>query len=204
MRSAYESRARSMSSPLLARWKRSQRKPTFCAPVSCTRSRTRMTSSAVRSGYGFGPLTGSSSTLAPIRLATVAAAASCSTPSSSCWSGEDSGTRFPYSALKARTPSRSPMPTVTSRLSRNSAVRAGTDSTPQSGPARSPAKKFSPMSDTPALCTASTNPSSLGRLAPADLGHGHQNSIASKPAAAAAPARSSSGTSVNNMEQLAA
>ena len=43
-----------------------------------------ITSSAVRSGYGFGPLTGSTSTLAPIRFAAFAAAASCSTPSSSC------------------------------------------------------------------------------------------------------------------------
>ena len=95
------------------------------------------------------------------------------------------------------------MPTVTSTLSRNCADRLGIDSTPQSGPARSPAKKFSPTSCTPASRTARTNASTSASPGTGWSGQGHQNSTASKPAAFAAAGRSSSGRSVNSIEQLA-
>ena len=73
-------------------------------------------------------------------------------------------------------------------LSRNCCERAGIDSTPASGPARSPAKKFRPTRRTPASPTALTNAStaaSSGTGSP----NGHQNSTAPKPAdrAAAGP-----------------
>ena len=81
------------------------------------------------------------------------------------------------------------MPIVTSMLSRNWADRAGMDSTPQSGPARSPAKKLSPISETPASLTAATNSSTAESAGTGWSGHGHQNSMASKPAASAAAGR---------------
>ena len=93
------------------------------------------------------------------------------------------------------------MPATTSTLSRNSALRPGTDSTPQSGPARSPAKKFRPASVTPASCTAVTK-ASTSRSAGTAVANGHQNSTAPNPAARAAAGRRSSGSSVNNSEQL--
>src|SRR5580704_3775912 len=193
--------AASMSSPLLARWYRSQRKPTLAAPAARARCTTATASSAVRSGYGLGPLTGSISTVAPIPATAFAASAMFSVASSSWAAGSTPSIRFPYSALKPRTPSRRPIPAVTSMLSRNSALRPGIDSTPQSGPARSPAKKFRPASVTPASSTAVVNAST----SPSDgtgVANGHQNSTAENPAARAAAGLRSSGSSVNNSEQL--
>ena len=95
------------------------------------------------------------------------------------------------------------MPTVTSMLSRNCAARAGMDSTPQSGPARSPAKKLSPTSATPESRTAATNDAISASPGTGSSGQGHQNSIASNPASLAARGRSSSGCSVKSIEQFA-
>ena len=111
--------------------------------------------------------------------------------------------RLPYSALNARQPSRSPMPTATSTLSRNSPLRAGHDTRPRSPPGMSPAAKLSPMSCTPASVTAATN-SSISASAGTATGQGHQNSTASKPACLAAAGRSSRGSSVKRIEQLTA
>ena len=94
------------------------------------------------------------------------------------------------------------MPTATSTLSRNSPARRGMDSTPQSGPARSPAKKFSPTSRTPASSIADTNASTSASPGTGEA-NGHQNSIASNPALRAAAGRRSSGSSVNSIEQFA-
>jgi hypothetical protein len=55
----------------------------------------------------------------------------------------------------------------TSMLTMNS-PSVGIESTPQSGPARSPAKKFSPIRETPASCTAVMKRSHRGHLVPAD------------------------------------
>jgi hypothetical protein len=60
-----------------------------------------------------------------------------------------------------RQPSPTPIPMATSRLSLNSAQRAGQDTSPRSPRAMSPAKKFSPTSATPASATARTNASTL-------------------------------------------
>jgi hypothetical protein len=87
-------------------------------------------------------------------------------------------------------------------LSRSSADRSGTETSPRSGPARSPAAKFSPTSWTPALRTAPTNASTSPSAGTGWSGHGHQNSTASNPAAFAAAGRSSTGSSVNRIEQL--
>jgi hypothetical protein len=65
----------------------------------------------------------------------------------------------------------------------------------------SPAKKFSPTRRTPASRIAATNAStcrSAGTASP----NGHQNSTASNPEALAAAGRSSSGSSVNRIEQF--
>ncbi len=94
------------------------------------------------------------------------------------------------------------MPAATSTLSRNSCDLAGIDRTPQSGPARSPANRFSPTRRTPASVTAPANRSTSASPGTASA-NGHQNSIASKPAAFAAAGRRSSGSSVNSIEQLA-
>src|SRR6185312_15754577 len=94
------------------------------------------------------------------------------------------------------------MPTVTSMLSRNCCERAGMDSTPQSRPARSPAKKFRPTRRTPASPTARTNASTAASVGTGSS-NGHQNSTAPKPAARAAAGRCSRGRSVNSMEQFA-
>jgi hypothetical protein len=77
-------------------------------------------------------------------------------------------------AAGPRTPSHLPMPTATSMFSPNSRLRLEIDSTPQPGPARSPAKKFRPTSTTPASLTAATNSSTRGT----DVSNGHQNSTA--------------------------
>ena len=127
--------------------------------------------------------------------------ARCSVASSSWAAGSAPSTRLPYRALKARQPSRSPIATVTSRLSRSSAARPGHDTSPRSPPARSPAKKFSPTSRTPASVTDRTSAST----SPSDgtaTGNGHHSSTAPNPAARAAARRSSSGSSVNRIEQL--
>ncbi len=75
---------------------------------------------------------------------------------------------------------------------------------PQSGPARSPAKKLSPIRLTPASRTALTKASTSWSPGVGWSGHGHQNSTAPNPAAAAAAGRCSSGTSENSSEQFAA
>ena len=75
------------------------------------------------------------------------------------------------------------------------------DSTPQSGPARSPATKFRPTSVTPASLTAATKASN-SRSDGTGVVNGHQNSTAENPAALAAAGRRSSGSSVNMSEQL--
>ena len=67
----------------------------------------------------------------------------------------------------------------------------------------SPAAKLSPMSCTPASVTAATN-RSISASSGTATGQGHQNSTASKPACLAAAGRSSSGSSVNKIEQLTA
>ena len=143
-----------------------------------------------------GPLTGSMSTVAPIPAAALAASVMFSVASSSWAAGSTPSTRFPYSALNPRTPSRSPIPAVTSILSRNWPLRPGIDSTPQSGPARSPAKKFRPTSCTPASLTAATK-ASTSRSDGTGVANGHQNSTAENPAARAAAGRRSRGSSVN-------
>ena len=148
-----------------------------------------------------GPLTGSISTVPPNPATAFAASPMLSAASSSWASGSTPSTRFPYSALKPRTPSRSPMPATTSMLSRNCPLRPGIDSTPQSGPARSPAKKFSPTNATPASSMAATN-ASTSRSAGTGVVNGHQNSTAPNPAARAAAGRLSSGSSVKSREQL--
>src|SRR5215475_10228307 len=94
------------------------------------------------------------------------------------------------------------MPTVTSMLSRNCCERAGIDSTPASGPARSPAKKFRPTRRTPASPTALTNASTAASPGTGSS-NGHQNSTAPKPADRAAAGRRRRGSSVNSMEQFA-
>jgi hypothetical protein len=94
------------------------------------------------------------------------------------------------------------MPTATSRLSVNSLLRAGMDSTPQSGPVSSPAKKLSPTSCTPASATAPTKESTAWSDGTGSAGHGHQNSTARKPASYAADGRSSRGSSAKSSEQL--
>ena len=71
------------------------------------------------------------------------------------------------------------------------------------GPARSPAKKFSPTSCTPASSIAVTNASTSASAGTGGPANGHQNSTASKPAALAAAGRSSSGSSVKRIEQFA-
>ena len=142
-------------------------------------------------------------TAAPIPAAALAASAMFSVASSSWAAAGTPSTRLPYSALNPRTPSRAPMPVATSTLSRNWALRAGMDSTPQSGPARSPPKKFSPIRSTPASWIAATNRSTSRSGGTGWSGHGHQNSMAVNPAAAAAAGRCSSGSSVNSSEQLA-
>ena len=86
-------------------------------------------------------------------------------------------------------------------LSRNSADRAGQDTSPRSPPAMSPAKKFNPISCTPASSTAATNRSTSLPSGTA-ASNGHQNSTAVKPASAAAAGRSRSGSSVNRMDKL--
>jgi hypothetical protein len=138
-----------------------------------------------------------------IRAAARAASARFSAATSSCATGVDSSVRLPYRALNARQPSRSPMPTVTSMLSRNSAERAGQETRPRSPPGMSPAKKFSPISCTPASSTAATNSSTWLSAGTAEL-NGHQNSTASNPASLAAAGRCSSGSSVNSMDRLTA
>ena len=139
----------------------------------------------------------------PPKEATAFAASPMLSAASSSWAaGSTPSTRFPYSALNPRTPSRSPMPATTSMLSRNSVLRPGIDSTPQSGPARSPAKKFRPASATPASSIAVVN-ASTSRSEGTGTANGHQNSTAPNPAARAAAGRRSSGSSVNSSEQLA-
>ena len=76
------------------------------------------------------------------------------------------------------------------------------DRTPQSGPARSPAKRFSPTRWTPASVTADTNASTSASPG-TGVSNGHQNSIASNPASLAAAGRRRRGSSVNSIEQLA-
>src|SRR4051794_6358176 len=95
------------------------------------------------------------------------------------------------------------MPRVTSTLSRNCCERLGMDSTPQSAPARSPAKKLSPASWTPASWTAVTKASTSASPGTGWSGQGHQNSTVPNPAALAAAGRSRSGTSVKSIEQFA-
>src|SRR5919206_2393958 len=87
-REPYVATTRSRSSPLTARWYRSQRKPRLVTPVSsATRSTTPTASAAVSSGYRGAPLTGSTRTVPPIRLAARPASARFSTASASCSSG---------------------------------------------------------------------------------------------------------------------
>src|SRR5262245_31108054 len=135
--------------------------------------------------------------------AACAAIARFSAARSSCAAGSTPSTRLPYSALNARQPSRSPMPTVTSTLSRNSCARSGQDTSPRSPPGMSPAAKLSPTRATPAFATADSNASTSESSGTA-VSKGHQNSTASKPAALAAAGRSSRGFSVNRREQLTA
>ena len=178
MRSAYVVSAASMSSPLLARWNRSHSKPTLCG---CTRSRTATTSLAVRSGYGLGPLTGSTRIVPAIepaafggqgkilggklvllfwgRLADPVAVQRV----------EGTNAERSADAHSRRRCCRGTLPTV-----------PGIDNTPQSGPARSPAKKFSPISCTPASRTAVNEPSISMSAGTGVSGQGHQNSIGVK------------------------
>jgi hypothetical protein len=65
----------------------------------------------------------------------------------------------------------------------------------------SPAKKFKPASRTPASSTARTNASTSPSAGTA-AANGHHSSTALNPACLAAAGRSSSGSSVNRMEQL--
>ena len=141
-------------------------------------------------------------TVAPMPRAARAASAMFSVASSSWAAAGTPSTRLPYGALKPRTPSLRPIPTATSILSRNCPLRAGIETTPASGPCRSPAKKFSATEATPASWIAATK-ASTSRSGGTGSGHGHQHSIAVKPAAAAAAGRRSSGSSVNSREQLA-
>ncbi len=141
-------------------------------------------------------------TVAPMPRAACAASAMFSVASSSWAAAGTPSTRLPYGALNPRTPSRWPMPIAASMLSRNCPLRAGIDSTPASGPCRSPAKKFSATRATPASWIAATK-ASASRSDGTGPGHGHQDSIAVKPAAAAAAGRRSNGSSVNSREQLA-
>ena len=67
----------------------------------------------------------------------------------------------------------------------------------------SPAKKFNPISCTPASVTAPTKASTSASEGTAVL-NGHQNSTASNPASFAAAGRANNGTSVNNMDRLTA
>jgi len=64
-----------------------------------------------------------------------------------------------------------------------------------------PAVKFSKASRTPASPSALTN-ASASRSGGTGSANGHQNSTASNPAARAAAGRSSSGNSVNRIEQF--
>ncbi len=93
------------------------------------------------------------------------------------------------------------MPTVTSMLSRNSPDRFGQDTRPRSPPGMSPAKKFRPVSRTPASSIAVTNASTCRSVGTAST-NGHQNSTAPNPARRAAAGRSSRGSSVNSSEQF--
>ena len=158
--------AASRSSPLSARWNRSQQQPDVAdrQPVQdrdhvvggAERIRLRSADRLHqhrRRRWPPRPRRPGSGSRWPVRPAAPAVASS---------------TRLPYSALCARTPSAVPMPTVTSMLSRNSADRAGMDSTPQSGPARSPAKKLRPIRCTPASRTGRDEGVDVsGRAAPA-------------------------------------
>ena len=67
----------------------------------------------------------------------------------------------------------------------------------------SPAKKFSPISCTPASVTAPTKASTSASAGTA-VANGHQNSTASNPACLAAAGRAGSGSSVNSMDRLTA
>ena len=60
------------------------------------------------------------------------------------------------------------------------------------------------MSEAPESLTAVTNSSTAESAGTGWSGQGHQNSIASKPAALAAAGRSRRATSLNSNEQLAA
>src|SRR6266508_3020265 len=162
---------------------------------------TPTASAAVLRGYRGAPLTASTRTTPPTRSAAEAASVNCWTARSSCSSGVESASRLPYRALKLRQPNCSPMPTVTSTLSRNSGARAGQDASPRSPPGMSPAKKFRPTSRTSASCTALTK-ESTSRSAGTATSKGHQSSAASNPADVAAPGRSCSGSSVNRMDRL--
>lgn len=86
-------------------------------------------------------------------------------------------------------------------LSRKAAEPAGSESSPRSPAAMSPATKFSKISRTPASPSASTNRSTSWSGGTGSA-NGHQNSTASNPADRAAAGRFSSGSSVNKMEQL--
>src|SRR4051794_24085732 len=88
-------------------------------------------------------------------------------------------------------------------LSRNSADRFGQDTSPRSPPGMSPAKKLSPISETPASSTERAN-ASISVSAGTGSANGHQNSTAAKPASRAAAARSSNGSSVKRIDRVTA
>ena len=91
---------------------------------------------------------------------------------------------------------------ATSMLSLNCCDLFGSESVPQSGPARSPRRS----SGRRVVRRRHEWPGRRRRARPRSgrrSGHGHQNSMASKPADLAVAARSRSGRSVNNIEQFA-
>src|SRR4051812_50113022 len=95
------------------------------------------------------------------------------------------------------------MATATSTLSRNSLVRAGSDSTPRSPAAMSPAKKFNPTSLTPSSRTDRTNRSTSDSAGTA-VADGPQNSTAPHPAALAAGRRADRGKLGDRDERVTA
>ena len=170
-----------------------------------TRSSTAITSSAVRSGYGLGPLTGSTSTVAPIGRRSprppgsgsrwpVRPAAPAARRRSGCRTarcGRDAeGLRR---CRPRRRCCRGTPPTGRAGRARRSRVRPGRRRRSSGRSAGSPASR-----------TAPTNSSTVESAGTGWSGQGHQNSIASKPASLAAAGRSRSGSSVNSNEQLAA
>src|SRR3978361_320336 len=94
------------------------------------------------------------------------------------------------------------MSTATATLASNSLLRAGCEATPLAPAGRSPAKKFRPRSVPPASATDATNASTSADDGEATA-KGHQNSIPSNPATAAAAAPGSKGTSPKNREMFA-